>query len=86
MQAKLVASIPAGDWIYEVKFDGYRALVLRGGPETKVLSRRAEVDGQPMPEGLDFPTVEDSVEGMAFIDAAVQSAKGGAVWAKMQTI
>jgi ATP-dependent DNA ligase len=24
MQAKLVASMPAGDWIYEVKFDGYR--------------------------------------------------------------
>ena len=47
---------------------------------------RAEVDGQPMPEGLDFPGVEDGVEGMAFIDAAVQSAKGGAVWTKMQAI
>jgi hypothetical protein len=39
-----------------------------------------------MPEGLDFPGVEDGVEGMAFIDAAVQSAKGGAVWTKMQAI
>jgi predicted dehydrogenase len=47
---------------------------------------RAEVNGQPMPEGLDFPTVDDGLEGMAFIAAAVQSAKGGAVWAKMQTI
>jgi predicted dehydrogenase len=45
---------------------------------------RAEVNGQPMPEGLEFPTVEDGVEGMAFIAAAVQSAKGGAVWTKMQ--
>jgi ATP-dependent DNA ligase len=29
----------AGDWIYEIKFDGYRALALRGGIETRVLSR-----------------------------------------------
>jgi predicted dehydrogenase len=43
----------------------------------------AEVTGQPMPEGLDFPTVDDGVEGMAFITAAVQSAKAGAVWTKL---
>jgi bifunctional non-homologous end joining protein LigD len=29
MKAKLAASMPAGDWIYEIKFDGYRALALR---------------------------------------------------------
>ena len=46
----------------------------------------AEVTGQPIPEGLDFPTVEDGVEGMAFITAAVQSAKGGAVWTKMPAV
>jgi bifunctional non-homologous end joining protein LigD len=28
-----------GDWIYEIKFDRYRALALRGGNETRVLSR-----------------------------------------------
>jgi len=26
MKAKLVDSMPPGDWIYEIKFDGYRAL------------------------------------------------------------
>jgi ATP-dependent DNA ligase len=31
MKAKLVDSMPAGDWIYEIKFDGYRAVALRGG-------------------------------------------------------
>ena len=46
----------------------------------------AEVTGQPIPEGLDFPTVEDGVEGMAFITAAVQSAKGGAAWTKMPAV
>jgi hypothetical protein len=39
MKEKLVNSIPPGDWIYEVKLDGYRALALRGCPETRLLSR-----------------------------------------------
>jgi ATP-dependent DNA ligase len=34
MKAKLVGSIPSGDWIYEIKFDGYRASALRGVTET----------------------------------------------------
>lgn len=46
---------------------------------------RAEVDGHLAPEDLDFPTVEDGVEGMAFIAAAVQSAKAGGIWTKMLT-
>jgi bifunctional non-homologous end joining protein LigD len=50
MQAKLVASIPAGDWIYEVKFDGYRALALRGGAETRLLSRNQKDLGKKFPE------------------------------------
>jgi hypothetical protein len=39
MKAKLVDSIRPGDWIYEIKSDGYRALALRGANETRVLSR-----------------------------------------------
>jgi bifunctional non-homologous end joining protein LigD len=39
MKAKLVDSFRPGDWIYEIKFDGYRAIALRGGNETRVLSR-----------------------------------------------
>jgi hypothetical protein len=46
----------------------------------------AEVRGQPVPEDLDVPTVNDGVEGMAFIATAVQSANGGGVWTKMLTI
>jgi predicted dehydrogenase len=43
----------------------------------------AQVSGQPPPKDLDFPTVDDGVKGMAFITAAVQSAKKGGVWTKM---
>ncbi len=34
----------------------------------------------PRPEGYDFPTVNDGVEGMAFIEAAVASSKENAAW------
>jgi predicted dehydrogenase len=44
---------------------------------------QAEVDGEVTPQDLDFPTVEDGLKGMAFIAAAVQSAKAGGVWTKM---
>jgi predicted dehydrogenase len=43
----------------------------------------AEVNGQPIPHDCDFPTVDDGVEGMAFIATAVQSAKAGGVWTRM---
>ncbi len=50
MKAKLVDSIRPGDWIYEIKFDGYRALALRGGSETRVLSRNQKDLGSQFPE------------------------------------
>ncbi len=34
----------------------------------------------PRPEGYDFPSVDDGVEGMAFIEAAVASSKENAAW------
>ncbi len=42
----------------------------------------SEVEGRPMPRNLDFPTIEDGVEGMAFIDAVVRSGRLGAKWVK----
>jgi bifunctional non-homologous end joining protein LigD len=43
MKAQLVDSVPSGDWLYEIKFDGYRALALRGGGETRILSRSKRI-------------------------------------------
>ena len=43
----------------------------------------AEVNGQPIPPDCDFPTIGDGVEGMAFIQTAVASAKAGSVWTRM---
>jgi bifunctional non-homologous end joining protein LigD len=41
MAATLVATLPAGDeWLYEAKFDGYRALALKDGASIRILSRK----------------------------------------------
>ena len=39
----------------------------------------------PTSEELDFPTIDDGVRGMAFIDAVVDSSKGGGVWTDFPT-
>ncbi|WP_217606985.1 Gfo/Idh/MocA family protein [Chitinophaga sp. GbtcB8] len=45
------------------------------------LTLTAKLDGtQPSPEALDFPSVEDGVRGMAFIDNVVKSAQSEQKW------
>jgi bifunctional non-homologous end joining protein LigD len=40
MAARVVDSLPEGDdWMYEVKFDGYRALVIKDGRQVRIRSR-----------------------------------------------
>lgn len=46
----------------------------------------AEVQGQPLPKDLDFPTIDDGVYGMAFIETLVKSAKAGARWVKFPKV
>ena len=40
----------------------------------------AEVAGEPPPADLDFPTIDDGIEGLAFVELAVESARRGAQW------
>lgn len=42
----------------------------------------AEVAGKKLPQDLDFPTIADGIEGMAFIETVVKSSKLGARWVK----
>jgi len=65
MQAMWVDSIRPGDWIYELKFDGYRALALRGGNETRILSRNKKDLGKK------FPTIADSIAKLGVHDAII---------------
>ena len=42
----------------------------------------AEVGGKRPPRDVDFPTIADGVDGMAFIETTVKSARLGAKWVK----
>jgi bifunctional non-homologous end joining protein LigD len=53
MRAKLADSIPPGKWIYEIKFDGFRALALRGGGEARLVSRNEKDFGGKFAEVMD---------------------------------
>jgi hypothetical protein len=42
-----------------------------------------QLEGKSAPEGgYDFPTVDDGVAGMAFIEATVRSSQNNAAWVK----
>jgi ATP-dependent DNA ligase len=59
MEAKLVDSLPEGEgWQYEPKWDGFRCLVFRDGPEVALMSK----SGKPL--GRYFPEVVDAVLAM----------------------
>ena len=50
MKAKLARAPSSGHWIYEIKFDGWRALALKGGNQVRLLSRNAKDLGAKFPE------------------------------------
>ena len=62
-----------GEWLYEIKFDGYRALPLRGGSVTGILSRN-END-----LGTRFTEVRDSVAALDVRDVIIDYAAGGII-------
>src|SRR5690349_12407700 len=49
MKAKLVESPPPGAWIYEIKFDGFRAIALKQGKTVRLLSRNEKDLGAKFP-------------------------------------
>ena len=65
MKAKLVDSMRSGDWIYEIKFDDYRALALRGAvkPESYRGTKRIL--------GSKFTEVRDSIAALDVQDAMI---------------
>jgi len=38
MKALSVEKLPEGDWIYEIKHDGYRALAFKDGKDVRLIS------------------------------------------------
>jgi bifunctional non-homologous end joining protein LigD len=59
MAAVLVDKLPAGDeWLYEAKFDGYRAMVIKDGAAVTILSRK----GNDLTS--DYPHVQSAVAAL----------------------
>jgi ATP-dependent DNA ligase len=76
MEAKLVESLPAGEgWQFEPKWDGFRCLVFRDGPDVELQSKA----GRPL--GRYFPEVVESVRGLSatsfVVDGELIIATGG---------
>ena len=66
MKATPVEKLPGGDeWIYEVKWDGYRAQALKHGDSVRLLSLKNK------PLGSDFPDVVTAVSGLSAHTAVI---------------
>ena len=76
MLAKLSSEIPAGDqWIYEPKWDGFRALVFKAGDELYIQSRDLKPLGRYFPE-LEV-TLRANLPEKCVLDGEIVIAHGG---------
>jgi ATP-dependent DNA ligase len=53
MKALLVPALPVGDWLYEIKFDGYRALAFKSGSDVQLVSRNRTSFNKVYPQLID---------------------------------
>jgi predicted dehydrogenase len=74
-EAKRFTRLPAGH--PEGYLEGFANIYLEA-----FRAIEAEVRGKRLPRELDFPTINDGVEGMAFIEAVVRSSRRGARWVR----
>lgn len=69
MKARIEDKVPVGDWIYEIKFDGFRAVTYKEGKAVHLLSRTNHDLAEK------FPDVVEAMEGMdvrsAIIDGEI---------------
>ena len=47
MKALPVEKLPEGDWLYEIKFNGYRALAFKDGKDVRLVSRNQKAFDYP---------------------------------------
>src|SRR5271170_1977678 len=76
MLSKRIGDLPAGDtWIYEPKWDGFRALVFRDGDEILIQSRDEKPLNRYFPELLD--TLRAQLPARCVLDGEIVLAKAG---------
>lgn len=77
MLAKLADEIPSGDFLYEPKWDGFRALVFRDGDEVTIQSRDLKPFNRYFPE-LEEP-LKKSLPERCVLDGEIVIARDGAL-------
>ena len=78
MLAKRVDEIPAGDtWIYEPKWDGFRALIFRDGDEVLIQSREEKPLNRYFPELID--PLRAQLPSRCVMDGEIVIARDGAL-------
>ncbi len=76
MLAKRVDELPAGDtWIFEPKWDGFRALIFRDGDEIQIQSRDEKPLNRYFPELVD--TLRAQLPARCVLDGEIVIAKDG---------
>lgn len=75
--AARVSRIPAGH--PEGYLEGFATIYAEAARAIKALRRK----GGKMPRDVVFPTVDDGVEGVAFVEACVKSSKKNGAWTKL---
>src|SRR5262245_23950183 len=78
MLAQRVGALPVeGTWIFEPKWDGFRALVFRDGDEIFIQSRDEKPLGRYFPELLE--ALQSQLPGRCVLDGEIVIAKDGAL-------
>ncbi|MGH7571379.1 MAG: hypothetical protein ACREMK_05995 [Gemmatimonadota bacterium] len=75
MLAKLTESLPDGDFLYEPKWDGFRAMVFRGRSEVFIQSRDLKPFG-PAPRNLNRLGHYEVLRLRGMIPSAVRNSIG----------
>ncbi len=65
MKARLAERAPAGNWLYEIKFDGFRALAFKRENSVRLLSRNENDFGEK------FPEILEAVKKLSIDDAII---------------
>jgi bifunctional non-homologous end joining protein LigD len=66
MKARQVRELPTGNWLYEMKIDGYRFLAFKAGKGVRLMSRN-RIDFSD-----NYPQVVDSLKLLPAKDAVIE--------------
>lgn len=87
MMARLITAPPAhGDWLYEIKFDGYRALAFKNGDAVSLFSRNEKDFSEKFPEVVDAIAAIEADEALIDGEIVALDSKGVSSFQLLQTI